>query len=220
MLWIVWLENGARRCTYRRQMTAQPKSRAKTKPAQQKAQKLLDANEIERLRVWAIQALVRGERTGALVVALLGTAGRRFEVAALRCQDIRIGTGGPEVFFPEIKGGGTATVPISDETYHALQGWCAGRSATGPLIPTESGEFMHPATLWREWKAALRAAGITRQVGVHAARHAAGYLLLRATNDITKVRVFLHHRSIATTHQWYTHVHLPDLRAGLTKAGL
>lgn len=202
-------------------MAQQAKSKARASTARPRVnQKLLDINEIERLRAWGAAAVIRGERMGALVVALLGTGGRRFEVAALRCCDIRMGTGGPEVNFPEIKGGGGTTVPISDETYLTLTTWTKGRAAKAPLIPTWKGEFMHPATLWRCFKSALAEAGIRRQVGVHAARHAAGFLLLRATGDLTKVKTFLHHKSLATTAAWYAHVHLPDVRAGLTKAGL
>lgn len=202
-------------------MAQQARSKARASTARPRVnQKLLDMNEIERLRAWGADAITRGERMGALVVALLGTGGRRFETAALRCGDIRMGTGGPEVNFPEIKGGGGTTVPISDETYQTLTHWTKGRSPRAPLIPTQKGEFMHVATLWRCFKGALRAAGIKRQVGVHAARHASGFLLLRATGDLTKVQKFLHHKSLATTANWYSHVHLPDLRAGLTKAGL
>lgn len=155
-------------------------------------------------------------------MALLGTGGRRFEVAALRCQDVRLGPGGSEVYFPETKGGGPATVPISTETYTTLTGWVIQQGGDGrdPLIPTEQGEFMHVATLWRAFGEALRAAGVTRQLGVHATRHAAGFLLLRATGDLTKVKTFLRHKSLITTSSWYEHVHLPDLRAGLEKAGL
>jgi integrase len=201
-------------------MAKQAQSRAQEKRPKRANQRLLDAGEIERLRVWGHTSIARGERAGALVVALLGTGGRRFEVAALRCQDIRQGTGGPEVFFPEVKGGGSATAPISRDTFRVLTVWCAGRPVREPLIPTEAGEFMHVATLWRQFRIALLSAGVTRQVGVHATRHAAGFLLLRATNDLTKVQAFLRHASLLTTSTWYKHVHLPDLRAGLEKAGI
>ena len=79
---------------------------------------------------------------------------------------------------------------------------------------------MHVATLWRLFKQTVGAAGIKREVGVHATRHAAGFLLLRATGDLTKVQKFLRHGSLATTAAWYSDVHMPDLRAGIEKAGL
>jgi site-specific recombinase XerD len=79
---------------------------------------------------------------------------------------------------------------------------------------------MHVATLWRTFRLALLEAGIKRSVGVHATRHAAGFLLLRATGDLTKVQEFLRHSSLQTTAAWYRHVHMPDLRAGIEKAGL
>ena len=68
---------------------------------------------------------------------------------------------------------------------------------------------------------ALLSAGIKHKVGVHASRHAAGFLLLRACGgDLTKVQTFLRHTNVQTTSTWYQHVHLPDLRAGLERAGL
>lgn len=201
-------------------MAKQAKSRALNVAPVKPAQKILDAAEIERLRVWGYIACAEGVREGALAVVLLGAGGRRFETAALRCRDVRMGLGGPEVYFPEVKGGGTATVPISEDTWKALSEWTRGKPESAPLIPTESGEFMHVATLWRTFKEALTQAGVQRQVGVHATRHAAGFLLLRATSDLTKVQVFLRHKSLSTTANWYKHVYLPDLRAGLAKAGI
>ena len=213
-------------------MANQPKSRARSQ-RHSKSTKSNEAfftiEEIERIRTWAFKACMDGDRRGALLVALIGTAGRRFEVAALRCGDVRQGPGGPEVFFPEVKGGGNATVPISEETFKALDAWARARVyriergqilKPAALIPTESGDFMHVATLWRLYKKTLKEIGIKRNTGVHATRHAAGFLLLRATNDLTKVQHFLRHSSITTTDAWYKHVHMPDLRAGIEKAGL
>lgn len=204
-------------------MAKQPRSKARSsgKNTEKKSlDHLLISEEIDVLQRWGFAAVARRERPGALVVTLLGTAGRRFEVGALRCENVFMGPGGPQVFFPETKGGGSATVPITDNTYQALAQWKLGRPNDAPLIPTEKGDFMHPATLWRVFKDALRQAGVARNVGVHATRHAAGFLLLRATGDLTKVQTFLRHKSLSTTANWYKHVHMPDLREGLRKAGL
>lgn len=200
---------------------AKSRARANARPSRAKDNEaLFTLGEIEWLRSWGFTQIASGDRRGALIVALLGTAGRRFEIAALRCGDVRRGPGGPEVFFPQVKGGGTATTPISEETFRALAAWAARRTPAAPLVPTESGEFMHVATLWRLYRQVLLAAGIKRDTGVHATRHAAGFLLLRATGDLTKVQHFLRHSSITTTDAWYKHVHMPDLRAGIEKAGL
>lgn len=208
-------------------MAKQPKSKAtRTRRAvrHRSADRLLTIEEIERLRAWAFAATARGERNGALVVALLGTAGRRFEVAALRVGDFRMGPDGPECCFPETKGGGSATVPVTPDTYEAIRFYIAYRrtvSALAPLFVSERGGFMDPTTVWRAFNRALREAGIDRRVGVHATRHAAGFLLLRAAGgDLTKVQVFLRHASLSTTASWYKHVHMPDLRAAMEKAKL
>lgn len=207
-------------------MANQPRSKAarQARPkTQAKSSRLFTPEEIDQVKAWAAASIARGEREGALLTALFGTAGRRFEVAALRIGDVVQGPGGPEVHFPETKGGCPATIPISQETFDALIHWIASRvdqRAKQPLIPTQNGEFMHPATLWRLFGIAIAKAGITRQLGVHSTRHAAGFLLLRATGDLTKVQEFLRHSSLATTAAWYRHVHMPDLRAGIAKAGL
>ena len=199
----------------------QSKARKRDEPV--RIQRLLDFDEVERLRTWALKAAAAGDREGVLVVTLLGTGGRRFEVAALRCDSVRMGPGGPEVYFHETKGGKKAAVPISNDTWKILEAWRKGRPASAPLIPTARGDgsdFMHPATLWRTFKLTLKRAGVTRNVGVHATRHAAGFLLLRATGDLSKVQHFLRHASFNTTATWYQHVHMPDVRAGLEKAGI
>lgn len=202
---------------------AKSKARASHRPARVKDNKMLfTLEEIEQLRRWGLIMCRGGDRGGALVTALLGTAGRRFEVAALRSTDVREGPGGPEVFLPEVKGGGSATVPISPETFEALGTWIKAVALPrgAPLIPTTAGEFMHPATLWRLFKQSVAAAGIKRNVGVHSTRHAAGFLVLRVTGDLTKVQEFLRHKNLATTATWYRHIHMPDLRAALGKAGI
>lgn len=182
--------------------------------------RLLTLPEIERLYAWGLEAASSGERIGALTVTLLGTAARRFEAAALRCEDIRMGLAHPIVHFPKVKGGGEANVPISPTTWNALSTWKRGRAPRSPLIPTEGGAFMHTTTLWRLFRQALRAAGIKRELGVHSTRHAAGFMVLRATGDITKVQAFLRHKNLITTSTWYKHVYLPDLSEALAKAGI
>lgn len=212
-------------------MATQPKSRARARTRggarQRGPEGLFLVEEIERLRAWALAACAQGVRNGALLVTFLGTAGRRFEVGALRTGDVREGPGGFEVYFPETKGGDSATVPVTPETWTALRAWIAGKPARGesagpltPLFVSERGGFMHTTTIWRAFKDAVQEAGIKRTVGVHASRHAAGFLLLRATNDLVKVQRFLRHKNLTTTSAWYAHIHMPDLRAGLAKAGL
>jgi integrase len=182
--------------------------------------RLLTLPEIERLYAWGLNAARAGERAGALAVTLLGTAARRFEAGALRCADVRMGLAHPIVHFPRVKGGGEASVPISPDTWAALSAWKEDRAPRSPLIPTEQGTFMHVATLWRLFRRALLAAGINRDLGVHSTRHAAGFMVLRATGDITKVQAFLRHKNLVTTSTWYKHVYLPDLSEALARAGI
>src|SRR5580704_14304005 len=141
-------------------MAEQAKSSARPKQGhsqKKKHEQLFIVEEIVQYHAWSLAACERRERGGALGTAAIGSAGRRFELAALRNRDVREGPGGPEIHFPQTKGGGAATVPISAETFRALRVWTVGKSQDGPLIPTESGEFMHVATLWRLFKQTVAA---------------------------------------------------------------
>lgn len=190
--------------------------------------------EIERLQAWAQSALQDGPtfadaRDGAIVLVMLGTAARRFEACALRCDSFRRAHDGPVCDFPVRKGGQSGTVAITQDTYDAVQRWLVWKHNFGedlrgsaPLFCGRRGESMARETLHHRLELRFRQLKIRRRdrLVVHATRHAAGFLLLRATGSLELVREFLQHTNIATTARFYRHIWRPDLRAALKKAGM
>jgi integrase len=213
----------------------EPKVRADAREASSavKEARLLPPQYITKLQAWAWAALKQSgveAPIAASVLLLLGTAARRMELCAFKVKDFRAGSEGPTVCFRIAKGNKTGdTIPLTAETWQAYQTWLTWKRAHGesvepnaPVFCGRPGEHMGLVTLWRHWKTALAAVGVPagNKYGVHAARHAAAYLIFRATKDYAYVKRILRHESVKTTEMFYEHFNLEDLRAGMTKAGL
>lgn len=216
-------------------MAQRPHSRSK-KP-KRKLQRVdpkraLQPDEVEKLKAWALGVVNGGTmeyglvRDAVIALVLLGTGARRFELCAFRCGDFTRGIA-PIVQFDEAKGAKTAEIAISEETWNTVVRWVAWKRAhdenvasTAPLFCGRPGEHMSVATLHNIWKNILERAGLPTRYGVHASRHAAGLMLLRATNSLSQTAEFLRHSSERVTERFYKHVLPSDVRAGLTKAGL
>jgi integrase len=168
-------------------------------------------------------------RNAAIVLVMLGTGARRFELCAFRCGDFYKIDGEPRARFDQAKGNVEAEVAISDEAWQAVQDWLACKRAIhepvdvkSPLFCGRNSEHLSRAQLNNIWNATIQLAGLTKRDGVscHASRHAAGLLLLRATNSLSQTSRFLRHSSERITERFYKHVLPSDIRAGLLKAGL
>jgi integrase len=205
------------------------------------ADKALTPEEAVRLKAWAQTTLVKETtpaalreprlpaalRNAAIVLVLLGTAARRFELCAFRCGDFFQVYNEPRVRFDEAKGNVVAEIAISDETWATVERWKTAKVAHGesagpdaPLFCGRGGEYLSLGQLHNIWKTALKAAGLPTTYGVHASRHTAGMLLLQATQSLPQVCDFLRHASQSITEAFYKHMLPSDARAGLKKAGL
>jgi integrase len=197
-----------------------------------KADRLLPTDVIDRLQAWATTTLKAGgpqAPIAALVLLLFGTAARRMELQAFKIKDFSEGVGGPMVCFRIAKGNKTGdVVPLTPEAWQAYQTWLAWKIAHGesvepnaPVFCGRPGEHMGLVTIWRHWRAALAAVGVpSDKHGVHAARHAAAYLLFRSTKDYSSVKRLLRHENVKTTEDFYEHFDLNALRSEMEKAGL
>ena len=197
-----------------------------------KEERLLPVDVIDKLYAWANATLTAGgpeTPIAALVLVLLGTAARRMELQAFKVQDFTSGLNGPMVCFRIAKGNKTGdVVPLTPEAWRAYRAWLAWKQAhgesvepTAPVFCGRPGEHMGLVTIWRHWKAALAAVGVTKSKhGVHASRHAAAYLLFRSTKDYSSVKRLLRHTSVKTTEDFYEHFDLNALRSEMVKAGL
>ncbi|MDX2090549.1 MAG: tyrosine-type recombinase/integrase [Kofleriaceae bacterium] len=215
-------------------MALRPTSKSK-RPKRQLArvdpERALTLDEIVRLKTWAHAILADDDahiavtRDAAIVLVLLGTAARRFELCAFVVGDYRRNP--PTIVFSEAKGNRTAAVAITNETAAVLDKWLAIKREVGestakdaPLFCGRPGEFMATRTLHEVWKRSLRTAGVDDSYGVHASRHAAAMALISATKSLLLARDLLRHASITTTEREYGHLLASDLRAGLERAGL
>lgn len=222
-------------------MARRPVSHAKSpkKELQRpRADRSLQPGEAVKLKTWAhstfqatpiplwVQYILK-IRNAAIVLTLLGTAARRFELCAFRCGDFTRAFGNPRAHFDEAKGNVEAEIDISEETWQVIERWReikkhCGESvaADAPLFCGRNQEYLSVEQLHNIWKGSLKAAGVSDEYGVHASRHTAGMLLLQATGSLTQVAEFMRHASEDVTERFYKHVLPSDIRAGLTKAGL
>jgi integrase len=237
-------------------MAKRPVSRSK-KPKRQldhiDPKRALDLDEFAKLKAWALATLANKRartdrvwaanttvgvasgpsaltiRNAAIVLTMLGTGARRFELCAFRCGAFYKVDSEPRVRFDEAKGNVEAEVAISDETWQAIQDWLVFKGVVGepdapnsPLFCGRNGEHLSRAQLNNIWNATIQIAGLTKREGVscHASRHAAGLLLLRATNSMSQTARFLRHANERITERFYKHVLPSDIRAGLVKAGM
>jgi integrase len=197
--------------------------------------RLLPVAVIDQLHAWANATLTAGgpqAPIAALVLILFGTAARRMELQAFKIKDFTAGLNGPMVCFRIAKGNKTGdVVPLTNEAWRTYQAWLAWKQAhdesvapDAPVLCGRPGEHMGLVTIWRHWKTALAAVGVTGEFsakrGVHAARHAAAYLLFRSTKDYSSVKRLLRHENVKTTEDFYEHFDLDSLRSEMEKAGL
>jgi integrase len=208
----------------------------RTKLLRVDARRSLDLVEFDRVKTWALGVLADAEtdprivRNAAIVLVLLGTAARRFELCSFRCGDFRRSFETYRCYFEAGKGNIEAEITISEETWHVVQRWLTYKGTIGesikddaPLFCGRRKEFLSVAQLHNIWDAIRTDLKLERRgifVGVHTTRHTAGLLLLRSTKSLVQVSEFMRHGSVEVTERFYKHVLSEDVAAGLTKAGL
>lgn len=199
--------------------------------------------EFEKLRLWARTTLfdarpdatdvdARLVRNATIVLVLLGTAARRFELCAFRCGDFRKSfSGQPRCYFESGKGNVEAEINVSVDTWDIVQRWLAFKASRGestdpkaPLFCGQNGEHLSIAQLHNIWVSVCELVNVGRRgdvrVAVHMTRHTAGFLYLRATKSLAETADFMRHKSQTITERFYKHVLDEDVVAGLGKAGL
>jgi len=209
--------------------------------------------EFEKLKAWAAATLAsvdgigrvppdaralmdldttRAVRNAVIVLVLLGTAARRFELCSFRCGDFRESFGKHRCYFEGGKGNVEAEITVSEETWDVVQRWLVfkrdmlGESTEpdAPLFCGQGGGHLGLAQLHNIWVAVRKEVGIAPRKGIHVSvhmtRHTAGFLYLRATNSLSATAEFMRHKSQEITERFYKHVLDEDVAAGLKKARL
>jgi integrase/recombinase XerD len=163
-----------------------------------------------------------GQRDYLLVRFLFETGARAQEVAGVKCSSLRL-------FRPQQvrilgKGRKERLCPIRADTARIIRQYLRGRGITeeadAPLFSSVRGKALTRIGVLRAVQRHARKAALTMprlakmQIGAHTFRHSAAVHLLRAGNDLTVVRSWLGHVSIATT-DLYTEIDMETKRRAL-----
>lgn len=220
----------------KRPMPDRSKGKPRTKLARVDEKRAMALPEFEKLKAWADAVLADATeplavRNAVIVIVLLGTAARRYELCCFRCSDFRESFGHKRCYFESGKGNVEAEITISEDTWDAVQKWLEfkrvhGESTTAdaPLFCGRAGENLSLAQLHNIWVAVRKEVGIAPRKGIHVSvhmtRHTAGFLYLRATKSLAETADFMRHKSQDITERFYKHVLDEDVAAGLKKARL
>jgi len=184
-------------------------------------ERYMDVKEVKQLRTVteasAIVDLKKGRITGPLawmVVDLaLSTGLRVSEMAALTVKDVDLKRGAISVVRRKRKKKVRETLAISRELTEHLKDYIGGRKK-GKLFVGKRGPLTAQG-LQRIWKAAIKKAGLPKELSIHCARHTIAVALLKKTGNLRQVQKQLGHSSPATTANMYADVSFEDMQEGL-----
>ena len=150
-----------------------------------------------------------------MVDLALQTGLRVSEIAALQVKDVDLKRGCLSVvrLKKKKKKQTTETLAISKELTAHLKDYIAG-CRSGALFVGGRGPLTGQG-LQQVWKAAVKQAGLPKELSIHSARHTLAVHLLRKTNNLRQVQKQLGHSSPATTENMYCGVSVEDMQNGL-----
>lgn len=184
--------------------------------------KYLNADEVRQLRTVteakAIVDLRKGRMTGPLawmVVDLaLSTGLRVSELTAIQLKDIDLKRGFVKVQRRKRKKKTVDSLAISPALIKHLKEYIGDRTA-GKLFVGERGNLTRVG-LQQIWKAAVKRAGLPKELSIHSARHTMAVHLLKKTGNLRHVQKQLGHASPATTANMYADISFEDMQNGVT----
>ena len=185
--------------------------------------KYMDRDEIRQLRTVteakSIIDLRAGRVTGPLawmVVDLaLSTGLRVSEMAALKIEDADFKRGALKVVRLKRKKKSTEMLAIGKELIQHLReyiDWTDRKK--GPLFVGQRGPITHRG-LQQTWKAAIKRAGLPKELSIHSARHSIAVHLLKKRGNLRQVQKQLGHTSPAVTANMYADISFEDMQDGL-----
>jgi len=154
-----------------------------------------------------------GRRDHALLTLAIQTGLRVSELTGLRCDDVRLGTGGHVRCLG--KGRKQRSTPLTRQTAAILRDWLRERRAdpADPVFATRRGNALTTdAVAWRLNKHVAAAAQQCpslrdKRITPHVLRHTSAMLLRQAGIDISVIALWLGHESLEST-QIYLHADL------------
>ena len=189
----------------------------------------MDAREVNLLRATAENRAVRDLRAGrkggvkawAVVDTALSTGLRVSELAALTVGDYDPKRSALRVSRLKRKEPLVETLAIGKDLAEHLRDFIAWKADAGEPVGAADALFhgnQGPLTaqgLQQIWKAAIRRAGLPKELSIHCARHTMAVHLLRKTHNLRQVQKQLGHASPATTANMYADVTFEDMQAGV-----
>jgi integrase len=185
--------------------------------------KYMDATEAKQLRtVTEAKAIVdfkKGRVGGMLawmvVDLMLSTGLRVSEAASLKIQDVDLKRGLLKVTRLKRKKKTKESLATGKDLIEHLREYIAWTDmAKGPLFVGGRGPLTSRG-LQQIWKAAVKRAGLPKELAIHSARHTLAVHLLRKTSNLRQVQKQLGHASPATTANMYADISFEDMQNGL-----
>ena len=177
---------------------------------QQKLPDTLSLSEVERLIETPDTKEVLGIRDRAILEVMYATGLRVSELLGLQLKDLHLSMG---LLQTTGKGDKERIVPLGDlaiqwiETYleEARPFLTRKHPEESHLFVNNHGKQLSRQGIWKNLKALVRKAGITKNVTPHTLRHSFATHLLENGADLRTVQELLGHADISTT-QIYTHI--------------
>ena len=177
---------------------------------QQKLPDTLSLSEVERLIETPDTKEVLGIRDRAILEVMYATGLRVSELIGLQLKDLHLSMG---LLQTTGKGDKERIVPLGDlaiqwiETYleEARPFLTRKHPEESHLFVNNHGKQLSRQGIWKNLKALVRKAGITKNVTSHTLRHSFATHLLENGADLRTVQELLGHADISTT-QIYTHI--------------
>ncbi len=185
--------------------------------------KYMDATEAKQLRtVTEAKAIVdfkKGRVGGVLawmvVDLMLSTGLRVSEAALLKIQDVDLKRGLLKVTRLKRKKKTKESLATGKDLIEHLREYIAWTDmAKGPLFVGGRGPLTSRG-LQQIWKAAVKRAGLPKELAIHSARHTLAVHLLKKTSNLRQVQKQLGHASPATTANMYADITFEDMQNGL-----
>jgi site-specific recombinase XerD len=155
-------------------------------------------------------------RDRAIVVVLLHTGLRLFELVALDVDDMRISARKGVVVVRSGKGDAHREVPLSPTTRATLETWLAARAKVAAegerrLFVGRTGRRLTPRAVDLVVRKIARRAGL--ELSAHVLRHTCITKLVRAGNDVVLVAELAGHRRLETTRRYSLPPHVDRQQA-------
>jgi integrase len=156
-----------------------------------------------------------------MIVFAVSTGMRQGEMLNLRWLDVNLGRKLIHIQSNatfKTKAGKRRTIPMSDVVHSVLSGKAA--SAKGEYVFTRKGRRIADSYLTHQFKAAVRAAGLSDELHWHSLRHTHASYLVQAGVPILAVSKLLGHSSVRVTEKHYAVLAPESLHEEVNKISL